>query len=115
MSSICRLRHCSRTSDRTIILYMTVLSVADARASLSKHIESATTTHERFEITRNGARVAVLLGADDYDSLVETVDVLSSPDEVAALRVALSELDEGEVASADEVRQALIARGRLAR
>ena len=56
---------------------MTVLSLADARASLSKHIESAATTHERFEITRNGARVAVLLSADDYDSLVETVDILA--------------------------------------
>ena len=72
---------------------MTVLSLADARASLSKHIESAATTHERFEITRNGARVAVLLSADDYDSLIETVDILSSPEEVAGLRVAIAELD----------------------
>jgi prevent-host-death family protein len=93
---------------------MTVLSLADARASLSKHIESAATTHERFEITRNGTRIAVLLSADDYDSLVETVDVLSSPDDVAALATAIAELDTGEVSSADEVRAALVARGRLA-
>jgi antitoxin YefM len=95
------------------ILYMTVLSVADARASLSKHIESATTTHERFEITRNGARVAVLMSADDYDSLIETVDILSDPVEVAALRAAIAELDSGDVSTADDVRQAMIARHRL--
>ncbi|WP_174452901.1 type II toxin-antitoxin system Phd/YefM family antitoxin [Demequina iriomotensis] len=92
---------------------MTVLSVADARAGLSKHIDSAATTHERFEITRNGSRVAVLLSAEDYDSLIETVDVLSSPDEVAALRAALAELEAGDVSSADEVRAAMVARGRL--
>ncbi len=95
-------------------MYMTVLSLADARASLSKHIESAATTHERFEITRNGARVAVLLSAEDYDALVETLDILSSPDEVAALRAALTELESGDVSSADEVRAAMVARGRLA-
>ena len=93
---------------------MTVLSLADARASLSKHIESAATTHERFEITRNGARVAVLLSAEDYDSLLETVDILSSPEEVAALRVAIAELESGDVSWAEEVRTARIARGRLA-
>lgn len=92
---------------------MTVLSLADARASLSKHIDSAATTHERFEITRNGARVAVLLSAEDYDSLIETVDILSDPEEVAALRTALAELDAGDVSSADDVRAAMIASGRL--
>lgn len=95
-------------------MHMTVLSLADARASLSKHIDSATRTHERFEITRNGARVAVLLSAEDYDSLVETVDILSSPDEVASLRTAIAELESGNVSSADEVRVAMIERGRLA-
>lgn len=94
-------------------MYMTVLSLADARASLSKHVDSAVTTHERFEITRNGARVAVLLSAEDYDSLVETVDILSSPDEVAALTAAVAELESGDVSSADEVRAAMVARGRL--
>lgn len=94
---------------------MTVLSLADARASLSKHIDSAATTHERFEITRNGARVAVLLSAEDYDSLIETVDILSDPEEVAALRTAIAELEAGDVSSADDVRAAMIASGRLSK
>jgi prevent-host-death family protein len=95
------------------ILYMTTLSLADARANLSKLIEAAVTTHERFEVTRNGARAAVLLSADDYDALLETVDVLSRPDEVAALREGLTDLESGELVGADEVRAAMAARGRL--
>lgn len=87
-------------------LSMATLSLTEAAAYLSKLVESALTTHERFEITRNGTRVAVLIGADDYDSLVETLDVLSHPDEMAAIQVGLADLDAGEVYSADEIRAA---------
>ena len=96
-----------------IILYMTTLSLAEARANLSKLVESAVTTHERFEVTRNGDRAAVLLSADDYDSLLETVDVQSRPAEVEAIRRGIQDLDAGETSTADEVRAALIAAGRL--
>ncbi|WP_219995746.1 type II toxin-antitoxin system Phd/YefM family antitoxin [Schumannella sp. 10F1B-5-1] len=89
---------------------MTTISVADARNGLSQHIESAASTHERFDITRNGSRVAVLLGADDFDALLETVDILSSSDEMAALQSAIREIESGDVFSGDEVRAALAAR-----
>lgn len=94
---------------------MSTLSLADARANLSKLVESAVTTHERFEVTRNGDRVAVLLSADDYDALIETVDILSRPDEIDAIRRGLAEAEAGEVSSVDELRAAMAARGRLAR
>lgn len=94
---------------------MSTLSLADARANLSKLVESAVTTHERFEVTRNGDRVAVLLSADDYDALIETVDILSRPDEIDAIRRGLAEVEAGEVSSVDELRAAMAARGRLSR
>lgn len=96
------------------ILYMTTLSLAEARAHLSKLVDSAVNSHERFEVTRNGNRVAVLLSADDYDSLLETVDILSRPDEVAAIRQGLTDLEAGDMYSAEEVRAALVAGGRIA-
>lgn len=92
---------------------MTTLSLAHARANLSRIIESAVTTHERFEVTRNGDRVAVLLSADDYDALLETVDILSRADEVAAIEQGIADLATGQVSSADEVREAMVARGRI--
>lgn len=92
---------------------MTTLSLADARANLSKLVESAVSTHERFDVTRNGDRVAVLLSADDYDALLETVDILSRPDEIDAIRRGLAELEADDVSSVDDVRAAMIARGRL--
>lgn len=88
------------------------MSLAEAQANLSKLVESAVTTHERFELTLNGERVAVLLGADDYyDSLLETLDILSNPDEVEAIRTGLADVQRGQLSSADEVRAALTTDG----
>src|SRR5690606_20753591 len=96
-------RRCAACADpHTMILYMTTPSLAEARANLSKLVESALVTHERFEVTRNGDRVAVLLSADDYDALLETVDILSRPEEVDAIRRGLADLESGDVTSVDE-------------
>jgi antitoxin YefM len=94
-------------------MYMTTLSVAAARASFSKIVEAAETNHERFEVTRNGSRVAVLLGADDYDGLLETLAVVSDSEAVEAIRAGLADLESGETFSAAEVRAAMVEAGRL--
>ena len=91
---------------------MTTLPVAEARANFSKLVDAASTTHERFEITRNGARAAVLLGADDYDGLMETLEILSDPELMAEIREADRDIAEGRVRGLDEVVAELRATGR---
>lgn len=103
-----------RLFKRATITYMTTLSLAEARANLSRIVESATTTHERFEVTRNGNRVAVLLGADDYDALLETVDILSNPYEIELIHEGIADLKTGEVSAAEDVRVAIENRRRPA-
>jgi len=85
---------------------MTTLSVADARAQFSKLVEAASATHERFEVTRNGDRVAVLVGADDFDALLETIDILSDGQEMADLREAEASIARGEFYTRDDLRRA---------
>jgi antitoxin YefM len=94
---------------------MTTLSVADARANFSRLVESAETTHERFEVTRNGSRVAVILGADDFDSLVETLAILTDQELMASMREADAAIARGEVVAGDDLRERLRAAGRLPR
>ena len=91
---------------------MMTLSVAEARATFSKLVESASSTHERFEVTRNGRRAAVLLGADDFDALLETLTVLRDSALVTSIRDGLAELEAGEAVSADDVAAAMRAEGR---
>ncbi len=91
---------------------MTTLAVADARANFSKIVDLASTTHERFEVTRNGSRVAVLLGADDYDGLVETIEILSDPELMAGILEGERDIAEGRVYSSEQMRAAMRAAGR---
>lgn len=84
-------------------MYMTTIPLADARANLSRLIDEAVHTHHRIEITRNGKRAAVVMSADDYDSLMETLDILSDAELVAELREALDELSAGDVLTTEEV------------
>jgi prevent-host-death family protein len=89
--------------------------VAEARAQFSKLVDEATSTHERFEITRSGQRVAVLLGADDYDALRETVAVLGDKELLNDHLAGVNALEAGESMDADELARAMQLAGRTPR
>ncbi|MFF0818315.1 type II toxin-antitoxin system Phd/YefM family antitoxin [Rhodococcus sp. NPDC003318] len=84
---------------------MTTLPVAEARAQLSRLVDEAEHTHERFVITRNGHRAAVLLGVDDYDALRETIAVLSDTDLLAAHLAGKAEVASGDVVDGQALAQ----------
>ncbi|WJJ14287.1 type II toxin-antitoxin system Phd/YefM family antitoxin [Prescottella equi] len=90
-------------------MYMTTLPVADARAQLSRLVDEAERTHERFEITRNGHRAAVLLGADDYDALRETIAVLADESLLADHITGMAEVHGDDVLDADSLAEFLAA------
>lgn len=99
--------------DDAIILYMATLPVAEARAQLSKLVEEASSTHERFEITRNGQRAAVLLGADDYDALQETIAVLGDSQLLRDHLDGVAALGRGDSLDEAELGEAMREAGRL--
>lgn len=92
---------------------MTTISLAEARAQLSKLVEGASVTHERYEITRNGQRAAVLLGADDYDSLQETISVLGDSTLLLEHLEGLDALDRGDVLNVEQLADRMREVGRL--
>jgi len=96
-------------------MYMSTVPLADARARLSQIVEEAVRTHERVEITRNGTRAAVLMGASDYDVLLETLEILSDADLVRELSEAVTEASRGEVHTLDDVLKEMRAKGRAPR
>ncbi|MEH3077849.1 MAG: type II toxin-antitoxin system Phd/YefM family antitoxin [Quadrisphaera sp.] len=90
---------------------MTTLPLAEVRAQLSKLVDSAVETHERINITRNGRPAAVLLSAEDFDSLLETLEVLSDPEAMADIKAYRENPDD--VISAEQMREEMRAAGRL--
>lgn len=91
---------------------MTTIPLAEARAQLSRIVDEVVRTHQRVDITRNGVRAAVLLGAADFDALVETLDVLADADPVREIGIALAEETRGEIASTQDVLAGMRAAGR---
>lgn len=88
---------------RATILLMETKPLAEIRQHLSKFVDEAVKTHARFDITRNGTRAAVLLSAADFDSLLETLDVLSDADLVRDIQDGLRDAEAGQVFSHEEV------------
>jgi prevent-host-death family protein len=94
----------------TIILVMTTQSLAAVKARFSQVIEEVTGTHERVVVTRNGSPVAVIMAVDDYESLMETLEVLSDRSAVSEIREAERQMAAGEAFGEDHVRAALAKR-----
>ncbi|MDQ3325364.1 MAG: type II toxin-antitoxin system Phd/YefM family antitoxin [Actinomycetota bacterium] len=92
---------------------MTTIPLAEVRANLSRLVDEAVRTHQRVEVTRKGRRAAVLLSAEDFDSIMETLDILSEADDVRAITQAQAQLRAGEGHSRVEVEEAMRAAGRL--
>jgi prevent-host-death family protein len=70
---------------------MSTLPVAEARQNFSALVDRAVTTHERIRVTRNGVPAIWMIADDDFESIMETLDVLT--DAVAMGEVAQSRKD----------------------
>ncbi len=56
---------------------MKTLSLSEAKMKLSKLIEDVRSTDEEIVITKNGSPAAVLISADEFESLKETIAIRS--------------------------------------
>ncbi|QQS02051.1 MAG: type II toxin-antitoxin system Phd/YefM family antitoxin [Austwickia sp.] len=92
---------------------MTTVPLAEARAQLSRLVDEAIRTHQRVEVTKNGRRAAVILSADDYDELMETIDILGDAQTMADIREADADIASGNVSTLDDVLADMKLRGRL--
>ena len=81
---------------------MTTLTATDARASLFDLLRGANERREIYHI-RHRQGDAVLMSEAEYESLMETLALLSAPGFRDAFDQARGEADAGETRSFDEV------------
>ncbi len=67
------------------------LSLADVKNRLSEVVDGIEREHGRVVITKDGRPAAVLVNADDLESLEETLSVMSRPEMLADIRESLTE------------------------
>ncbi|MFP3901358.1 MAG: type II toxin-antitoxin system Phd/YefM family antitoxin [Acidimicrobiia bacterium] len=62
------------------------LSLADVKNRLSEVIETLEREHGRVVVTKHGRPAAVMLSIEDLESLEETLEILSNPALLEAIR-----------------------------
>jgi antitoxin YefM len=68
---------------------------ADVKNRFSEVVERIRREHGRVVITKHGHPAAVILSVDDLESLEETLEILSDPELLAAIREAEEDVRKG--------------------
>ena len=79
------------------------LSLTDMRGNLREVFDEIVRTGGEVTITSHGKPVAVLLAHDEYESLVETVDILSDDETMAAIAQSEAEFAAGNFSRIDQI------------
>lgn len=77
---------------------------SEARANLTELLDAVEDRHEHVLITRNGRPSAVLLSADEYESLEETLDILQDKELMQALRKSEDDVGAGRLVPLEDLR-----------
>jgi len=86
---------------------MTTMPMAQARDHFAEVVESVQKTHDRVTLTRHGQPAAVIIAAADLDSILETLDVLSTPGALDAIREAEADVAAGRYVTMEDMRAAV--------
>jgi len=87
---------------------MTQLTISEARRGLLHLPERLARESDRaVGITRRGRPVLAVMPWEFYESIVETLEVLSDPDMVSMLRESLEDLKHGRLVSNEEAKARL--------
>ena len=81
---------------------MTTLTATRARAGLFRLLEESVKGHVPIKITSKTGDV-VLLSQEDYESLLETLELLSTPGMLKSIRRARQDIKSGRTKSLREV------------
>lgn len=79
------------------------IPLSEAKARLSSIINDVLETHEIFTISKDGVPVAVLMSIEEYESLLETVEILSEPELMQALQESSRDKEAGRILTHEEV------------
>lgn len=74
------------------------------KARLSELVERVSREHDRVVVTKRGRPAAVLLSAEDLESLEETLAILSDPQLISSVREGLDAAERDDVVPLSDLR-----------
>jgi prevent-host-death family protein len=82
---------------------MSSVTLSDAKTHLPRLLSEVVELGEKVIITRSGRPVGVLVSIDEYEGLLETLEILADADMAKAVRRGLDEAERGAVVSHGEL------------
>ena len=73
------------------------ITLKELRPDLPKVVEEIDKKWERYIVTKHGKPSVVMLNVEDYESLMETLDILADPTAMAGLRKGEDDIRKGRV------------------
>ena len=83
---------------------MRTLPISKVKDKLNEYVDSVAITRDQVTITKNGLPAAVLIGADEWESIQETLFWLSQPGIRDAIPEADADIAAGRTHGEDEIR-----------
>ncbi|MBF0123350.1 MAG: type II toxin-antitoxin system Phd/YefM family antitoxin [Candidatus Omnitrophica bacterium] len=83
------------------------IPLTELRPKLPDVIDRVSKYMDRFIITRHGRPEAVLMSQEDYESIMETIEILSNPELVREIREGIKEADAGKTIPWEKVKKDL--------
>jgi antitoxin YefM len=80
-------------------------SLAHTKAHLSELVDLVESVDEHVVITRRGKPAALLISVDEYEGLMETLDIMATPGALEEIRQAEAEIDAGNFYTAEQIRE----------
>ncbi len=86
---------------------VTTITLKELRPKLPHVIRDVDEKLGRYIITKRGKPMAVMMSVDDYEGLVETLNILTDKGMLPKLKKAEQEIREGQFRSLNEIRKDL--------
>lgn len=83
------------------------ISIRELRPKLAKVLKNISDRFDRYIITKRGSPEAVIMSIEDYESILETMDIQSDKDLMRRLAKAEKEKKSGHGRSLDEIKREL--------
>lgn len=80
------------------------MSISAAKAKLNELVDDAARTHEHITFTKNGSPAAVLISADEWESIQETLFWQSQPGIREDIAQAEQDMSTGNTVKAEDLR-----------
>lgn len=80
------------------------ITLKELRPELPEVIKNIDTKLDRYIITKRGKPVVMMMNIDDYESILETIEILSDKQAVKRIKQSKEEIAKGKTVSLKELR-----------